>query len=152
MLKQGLALLTVQAHYPKLRPPPCNVYHTSHCKKISGGDAALLFLGLYLLATGSAGMKASLPAHGADQFDERNPREARQMSSFFNCILLSVCTGAVVSLSLVVWIQVNKGWDWGFGLSTFAMILAIIIFAVGLPLYRIQTVQKSSAIIKIIQV
>lgn len=74
------------------------------------------------------------------------------MSSFFNCILLSVCTGAVVSLSLVVWIQVNKGWDWGFGLSTFAMILAIIIFAVGLPLYRIQTVQKSSAIIKIIQV
>ncbi|KAK3440606.1 hypothetical protein EUGRSUZ_B01888 [Eucalyptus grandis] len=97
-------------------------------------------------------MKASLPAHGADQFDERDPREARQMSSFFNCILLSVCTGAVVSLSLVVWIQVNKGWDWGFGLSTFAMILAIIIFAVGLPLYRIQTVQKSSAIIKIIQV
>ncbi|KAL3739795.1 hypothetical protein ACJRO7_021115 [Eucalyptus globulus] len=148
----GLALLTVQAHYPKLRPPPCNVYLTSHCKKISGGDAALLFLSLYLLATGSAGMKASLPAHGADQFDERNPREARQMSSFFNCILLSVCTGAVVSLSVVVWIQVNKGWDWGFGLSTFAMILAIIIFAVGLPLYRIQLVQKSNAITEIIQV
>ncbi|XP_030444241.2 protein NRT1/ PTR FAMILY 4.5-like [Syzygium oleosum] len=149
----GLALLTVQAHYPKLRPPPCNVLDpTSHCEKISGGDAAFLFLGLYLLATGSAGMKASLPAHGADQFDERDSREARQMSTFFNCFFLSVCTGGMVSLTLVVWIQDNKGWDWGFGLSTIAMIVAIIIFAAGLPLYRIQIVQKSSTIIEIIQV
>ncbi|KAF8029520.1 hypothetical protein BT93_E2049 [Corymbia citriodora subsp. variegata] len=153
MLKQGLALLTVQAHYPKLRPSLCNVFNpTSHCEKISGGNAAILFLGLYLLATGSAGMKASLPAHGADQFDERDPQEARQMSSFFNCLLLAVCTGGMASLTLFVWVQDNKGWDWGFGLSTFAMILAIIIFAAGLPLYRIQIVQKSSAIIEIIQV
>ncbi|KAF8029336.1 hypothetical protein BT93_E1891 [Corymbia citriodora subsp. variegata] len=149
----GLALLTVQAHYPNLRPSLCNVFNpTSHCEKISGGNAAILFLGLNLLATGSAEMKASLPAHGADQFDERDPQEARQMSSFFNCLLLAVCTGGVASLTLFVWVQDNKGWDGGFGLSTFAMILAIIIFAAGLPLYRIQIVQKSSAIIEIIQV
>ncbi|KAI6705554.1 hypothetical protein NL676_008516 [Syzygium grande] len=149
----GLALLTVQAHYPKLRPPSCNVFDpTSHCKKISGRNAALLFLGLYLLAAGSAGMRASLPAHGADQFDHRDSTEARQMSSFFNGIMLSVCTGGVVSLTLVVWIQDNKGWDLGFGLSSIAMILAIIVFAVGLLQYRIQIVQKSSAIIEIIQV
>ncbi|KAI6705553.1 hypothetical protein NL676_008515 [Syzygium grande] len=47
-------------------------------------------LGQYLLAISSASMKASLPAHGADQFDKKDTREARQMSSFFNCLLLSI--------------------------------------------------------------
>ncbi|KAJ4703728.1 protein NRT1/ PTR FAMILY 4.5-like [Melia azedarach] len=149
----GLALITIQAHYPQLKPPVCNVFDpNAHCKKIRGGDAALLFVGLYLVAIGTAGIKAALPSHGADQFDEKDPREARHMSSFFNCLLLAVCVGGAVSLTLVVWIQDNRGWDWGFGVSTVAIFLAMVIFAAGLPQYRLQVVQGTSAIIEIIQV
>ncbi|XP_050370551.1 protein NRT1/ PTR FAMILY 4.6-like [Argentina anserina] len=149
----GLALLTVQAHYPKLQPPVCNVFDpTSTCEKVSGGNAALLFIALYILAAGSAGVKAALPSHGADQFEEKDPKEAKKMSSFFNLLLLAVCLGGVVSLTLIVWIQDNRGWDWGFGISTIAMFLGVVVFFSGLPMYRIQPIRGTSAIIEIIQV
>lgn len=150
---QGLALITIQAHYPDLKPPPCNVFDpTAGCKKIEGSDAALLFVALYLIATGTAGIKAALPPYGADQFDEKDPIEARQISSFFNLLFLAVCIGGAISVTLIVWIQDNKGWDRGFGLSSVAVFLATIIFAAGLPLYRFQVVQGSSVLIEIIQV
>ncbi|XP_054804116.1 protein NRT1/ PTR FAMILY 4.5-like isoform X2 [Prosopis cineraria] len=149
----GLVLLTVQAHYPHLKPPPCVMLDPqSHCETLSGGHKALLFLGLYLLAFGSSGIKAALPSHGADQFDDKDPKEASQMSTFFNYLLVAVCLGGAVSLTLVVYVQDNKGWDWGFGISAIAILLALIIFASGLPLYRLQIVQGTSAIIEIIQV
>ncbi|XP_061356392.1 protein NRT1/ PTR FAMILY 4.5-like [Gastrolobium bilobum] len=148
----GLALLTVQAHYANLKPPICNIsVENAHCEKLGGKHEAFLYISLYLLAFGSAGVKASLPSHGADQFDERDPKEARQLSSFFNGTLLAICIGAAVSLTFIVWIQDNKGWDYGFGISTIAIVLGTIFFAFGLPLYRIQ-VTKTSGIIEIIQV
>ncbi|KAM4112076.1 hypothetical protein ACJW30_05G113400 [Castanea mollissima] len=149
----ALALFAIQAHFPSLKPPPCDVFEpTSHCEKIGGGSAVLLFVALYFLAVGSAGVKAALPSHGADQYDEKDPKEAKQMSSFFNFLLLAVCGGGAVSLTLIVWIQDHRGWDWGFGVSSIAVLFAFIIFAVGLPMYRIQVIQGSTAITEIIQV
>ncbi|KAK0578406.1 hypothetical protein LWI29_009877 [Acer saccharum] len=149
----GLALLAIQAHYPKLKPPLCNMFDpTSHCKKIEGGDAAILFIALYLIAMGTAGIKASLPSHGADQFDDKDPQEARHMSSFFNYLMLALCFGGSISLTFGVWIQDNKGWDWGFGFSAIAMFLGLVTFASGLPMYRLHPVKKTSAIIEVIQV
>ncbi|XP_030547286.1 protein NRT1/ PTR FAMILY 4.5-like [Rhodamnia argentea] len=149
----GLALLTVQAHYPGLRPPTCNIFNpTAHCEKVGGGNAALFFIALYLLAVGSAGIKAALPAHGADQFDDKDPREARSMSSFFNLVLLIVCLGGAASLTLIVWIQDNKGWDRGFGLSTIAMFLGVVLFTLGSPMHWIQPVQGTNTIVEIVQV
>ena len=119
---------------------------------ISGKQEAFLFISLYLLAFGSAGLKASLPSHGAPQFDERDPKEAMQMSSFFNGLLLAVCIGGAVSLTFNVYIQDRYGWDWGFGISTFAIVLGTILFAFGLPLYRIHVAHTKNGIIEIIQV
>ncbi|KAH9322801.1 hypothetical protein KI387_017440, partial [Taxus chinensis] len=65
----GLVLLIVQAHYPSLKPPACNtVSHVvSSCKQVEGGEAAMLYIGLYLVGVGVGGVKGSLPVHGADQ-------------------------------------------------------------------------------------
>ncbi|PIN21903.1 H+/oligopeptide symporter [Handroanthus impetiginosus] len=149
----GLGLLTLQAHYPKFKPPFCKVFDpTSHCIQVNGANAALLFVSLYLIALGSGGVKAALPSHGADQFDDKDPKEARQKSSFFNWLLLAVCIGGAISFTLIVWIQDHKGWDWGFFVSTIAMFFGIIIFAAGLPRYRIHVVKGSSALAEILQV
>ncbi|GJY64274.1 NRT1/ PTR family protein 4.5 [Tanacetum coccineum] len=149
----GLALLTLQAHYPKLKPPVCNIFlPTSTCETVSGGNAVLLFFALYLLALGGAGVKAALPSHGADQFDEKDPKEAKEMSSFFNWLLLGIAVGGSFSLTFFVWVQDNKGFDYGFGLSLIAMFLGAIIFILGLPTYRIYVVKGSSAITEILQV
>ena len=153
MFIQGLSLLAVQAHYPNLKPPNCLIFDpTANCQKVHGGNAALLFVGLYLVAAGTAGIKAALPTHGADQFDEKDPQEARQMSSFFNQLLLALCIGGAFSLTVIVWIQDNKGWDKGFAVGTLAIFLAMIVFAVGLPRYRIHVIRGTSAITEIIQV
>ncbi|GJY99651.1 NRT1/ PTR family 4.5-like protein [Tanacetum coccineum] len=122
LLREGLASLTLQAHYPKLKPPVCG-----------------------------AGVKATLPSHGADQLDGKDPKEAKEMSSFFNWLLLGVAVGGSVSLTFFVWVQDNKGFDYGFGLSLIAMFLGAIIFIFGLPTYRIYAVKGSSAITEILQ-
>ncbi|KAL1560374.1 protein NRT1/ PTR FAMILY 4.5-like [Salvia divinorum] len=149
----GLGLLSLQAHYKGLKPPACVMFDpTSTCVQVSGANAVLLFVALYMVGIGSGGLKAALPAHGADQFDDEDEKEAEEKSSFFNWLLLSMCVGGAISLTFFVWIQDHKGWDWGFAVSTIAMFLAIIVFAVGLPQYRIHVVNGSSALTKIAQV
>lgn len=150
---QGLGLLSLQAHYKNLKPPSCNLFDpTSKCVEVSGANAVLLFVALYMVGIGSGGMKAALPSHGADQFDDKDAKEAEQKSSFFNWLLLSLCVGGAISLTFFVWIQDHKGWDWGFAVSTIALFFAIIVFAAGLPQYRIHVANGSSAIIRIAQV
>ncbi|KAL4563401.1 hypothetical protein LXL04_027442 [Taraxacum kok-saghyz] len=149
----GLALLTLQAHYPKFKPPICNIFlPTSNCEQLSGGNAVMMFSAIYLMAVGASGVKAALPSHGADQFEEKYPKEAAQMSTFFNWLLLALVVGGSVSLTCFVWVQDNKGFDYGFGLSMIAMFVGGIILICGLPWYRIYVVQGSSAITEIIQV
>ncbi|KZV47496.1 nitrate transporter [Dorcoceras hygrometricum] len=149
----GLGLLAVQAHFPKLKPPSCNVFDPkSNCIQVTGSNAAFLFVALYLVGIGSGGVKAALPSHGADQFDDKDPKEEKQKSSFFNWLLLSLCLGGAFSLTFFVWIQDHKGWDWGFTVSSIAMFFGVLIFAAGLPHYRIHVVNGSSALTEIVQV
>ncbi|KAK1422757.1 hypothetical protein QVD17_18043 [Tagetes erecta] len=149
----GLSLLTLQAHYPKLKPPLCNIFlPTSKCEIVSGANAVIMFFAIYLIAVGMAGVKAALPAHGADQFDQNDPKEATQMSSFFNWLLVGLAAGGAISLTIFVWVQDNKGFDKGFGLSVIAMFVGSIIAIFGLPWYRIYVILGSSAITEIIQV
>ncbi|KAK6139294.1 hypothetical protein DH2020_026972 [Rehmannia glutinosa] len=66
----GLVILTVQAHSGSLQPPKCDPSRPQHipCQQVHGAKAALLFIGLYLVALGVGGIKGSLPAHGAEQW------------------------------------------------------------------------------------
>ncbi|XP_039115540.1 protein NRT1/ PTR FAMILY 4.5-like [Dioscorea cayenensis subsp. rotundata] len=147
----GLVLLTVQAHFPSLKPEPCNIY-LQKCEEVKGGNAAFLYTSMYLVAAGMAGLKAGLPPHGADQFDENDPQEASHMSSFFNWLLLSICIGGSFSLTFAVWIQDNVGWDWGFAIACISIFLGTIIFVAGYPVYRFHVIQKNNPITEIIQV
>lgn len=96
----------------------------------------MLFSGLYLVALGVGGIKGSLPAHGAEQFDESTPRGRKQRSTFFNYFVFSLSAGALIAVTLVVWIEDNKGWEWGFGVSTLTIFLSIPIFLAGSVFYR----------------
>lgn len=134
MLEQGLLILTVQARSASLKPPKCDP--NIPCEEVNGAKAAMLFLGLYLVALGVGGIKGSLPTHGAEQFDENTPRGRKQRSTFFNYFVFCLATGALIAVTLVVWIEDNKGWEWGFGISTLTILLSIPIFLAGSGFYR----------------
>jgi len=137
LLKQGLVILTVQARSPSLKPPACDPGNLSiSCQEVNGGKAAMLFLGLYLAALGVGGIKGSLPAHGAEQFDESTPQGRKQRSTFFNYFVFCLSCGGLIAVTFVVWIEDNKGWEWGFGISTLSMFLSIPLFLAGSPIYR----------------
>ncbi|XP_010532920.1 PREDICTED: protein NRT1/ PTR FAMILY 4.2-like [Tarenaya hassleriana] len=121
----GLILLTVQAHSPKLQPPPE--------KTPSALQSAFLFTGLYAMAVGVGGVKASLPSHGGDQLDNRNQR---LVSGFFNWYFFSLCSGGFFAVTVMVWIEENKGWNWSFNISLAILAFALCIFSSGFPLYR----------------
>jgi peptide/histidine transporter 3/4 len=149
---QGLLLLMLQARSDRLKPPPCDPRKPLTCVRVHGGNEVHLYLALYLIALGSGGIKAALPAHCADQFDAKHPKEKLQMSSCFNYLLLSLCTGGAFSVTVFVWMQEVKGYAKGFAAATGVMGLAVIVFIAGLPRYRIATVQGSSALKEIFQV
>lgn len=96
----------------------------------------MLFIGLYLVALGVGGIKGSLPTHGAEQFDENSPRGRKQRSTFFNYFVFCLSFGALIAVTFVVWIEDNKGWEWGFGISTIAIFMSIPIFLAGSTFYR----------------
>ncbi|CAK7349419.1 unnamed protein product [Dovyalis caffra] len=121
----GIILLTVQAHDTRLQPA---LY-----ERPSHSQAAVLFSGLYAIATGVGGIKAALPAHGADQIDHSNQRS---VSSFFSWFFFSLCTGGLLSSTVMIWIEENRGWNWSFIISVVLLSLALCIFIAGFPIFR----------------
>ncbi|GJZ76407.1 NRT1/ PTR family protein 4.6 [Tanacetum coccineum] len=129
----GLVILTIQARSSWLQPPECK---KESCEQVHGGEAAMLFLGLYLVALGVGGIKGSLPVHGAEQFDENDIKGRKQRSTFFNYFVFCLAIGALIAVTFVVWMEDNKGWVWGFGISMLTIFLSIPVFLAGSCFYR----------------
>ncbi|XP_077225840.1 protein NRT1/ PTR FAMILY 4.5-like [Tasmannia lanceolata] len=133
----GFLLLALQAYFKSLQPPFCDIVNpTVNCQHVRGRNEAVLYIGLYLAALGSGGLKASLPTLGADQFDENDPKERKLISSFFNFLLFSINLGSSIGVTLLVWLQNNKGWDVGLAISTSSVFVGVLIIALGYTTYR----------------
>ncbi|KAI5068237.1 hypothetical protein GOP47_0016582 [Adiantum capillus-veneris] len=126
----GMVLLTLTTAVPSLVPPKYG--------SATMGQLAAFYLSLYLIALGTGGIKPCVSSFGADQFDENDEREKKNKVSFFNWFYFSVNIGALIASSVLVYIQDNVSWTWGFGVPAAMMGVAIISFFSGTPLYRHQ--------------
>ncbi|KAE9601018.1 putative proton-dependent oligopeptide transporter family, major facilitator superfamily [Lupinus albus] len=131
----GMCTLTLSASVPALKPIECL---SSICPPATPPQYVVFFIGLYLVALGTGGLKSCVSSFGADQFDDTDSQERIKKGSFFNWFYFTLGIGALVSSSFVVWIQENAGWSLGFGIPTLFMGLAIGSFFLGTPLYRFQ--------------
>ncbi|CAM8973317.1 unnamed protein product [Rhodiola kirilowii] len=129
----GMSMLTMSAAVPGLKPS-C---HDGICNA-NGAQTAACFISLYMIALGTGGIKPCVSSFGADQFDESDVKEKKKKSSFFNWFYFSINVGAMIASSVLVWVQMNVGWDWGFGVPAVAMAIAVIFFFSGSRLYRLQ--------------
>ncbi|XP_022882227.1 protein NRT1/ PTR FAMILY 8.3-like isoform X2 [Olea europaea var. sylvestris] len=133
--RNGMCTLTLSASVPAFKPAECL---DSVCPSATPAQYAVFFFGLYLIALGTGGIKPCVSSFGADQFDDTDSEERVKKGSFFNWFYFSVNIGALISSSLIVWIQDNAGWGLGFGIPAVFMGIAIVSFFSGTSLYRFQ--------------
>jgi peptide/histidine transporter 3/4 len=120
---------------PSLLKSKCQVDSTFiFCSQHS--QVILFFISLYLVAIGQSGHKPCVQAFGADQFDDKHPKELIARSSFFNWwyfTMVAVCSATILVLT---YIQDNYSWVLGFGIPCVVMIIGLIIFLLGTMTYR----------------
>ncbi|XP_010497442.1 PREDICTED: protein NRT1/ PTR FAMILY 8.5-like [Camelina sativa] len=133
----GMVSLTLSASVPGLKPGCVGVV-AGICPPATMAQYAVFFLGLYLIALGTGGIKPCVSSFGADQFDDTDPRERVRKASFFNWFYFSINIGSFISSTLLVWVQENSGWGLGFLIPTVFMGASIASFFIGTPLYRFQ--------------
>lgn len=125
-------MVTLSASVPGLKP---TCYEKDVCIA-TNAQTTLCFTSLYLVALGTGGIKPCVSSYGADQFDDNDEVEKKQKGSFFNWFYFVINIGALLASTVVVWIQDNVGWGWGFAVPTIAMGIAVVSFFSGTKLYR----------------
>uniref|UniRef100_A0A0A0K953 Nitrite transporter n=1 Tax=Cucumis sativus TaxID=3659 RepID=A0A0A0K953_CUCSA len=130
----GMVSLTTSAVVPGLRPPPCKAGEI--CKEATGGQLGILYVSLLLTALGSGGIRPCVVSFGADQFEEGDPKRGTKTYKYFNWYYFAMGASMLVAVTVLVYVQDNIGWGWGFGIPTIAMLVSIITFVVGYPIYR----------------
>ncbi|GLJ42407.1 hypothetical protein SUGI_0878700 [Cryptomeria japonica] len=139
----GLVLLTLSVSLPALKPPRCEKGTVGCSSEATPLQIGIFFLALYLISFGTGGHKPSLQAFGADQFDEQDENERIKKTSFFNWWFFGLSSGILLAVTLIVYIQDNVSWGCGFGILTFAMVVAIALFTYGTPFYRHKVPSRS---------
>jgi len=143
---QGYSLLVIQSHDHKLQPDPCL---TSKC--VHGTKAFLFYASIYLLALGGGGIRGCVPALGADQFDEKKPKERIQLASFFNWFLFSITVGASIGVIFVVYVSTEYQWYLGFIMSLTCSAAGLLCIFSGKRFYRTR-VSGESPLLSVLQV
>ncbi|XP_027161400.1 protein NRT1/ PTR FAMILY 4.5-like isoform X1 [Coffea eugenioides] len=142
----ALLLMTVQARYKDLQPSPCG---KSSC--LAGRIAVMFYASLSLVAMGTGGVRGALPALGADQFNQKDPKESKALATYFNFLLLSSTLGATIGVTIIVWVATNRHWWPGFLISLLATLVGFIFLVLGKPFYRLQ-LPGDSPLLRVIQV
>ncbi|RLM65841.1 hypothetical protein C2845_PM16G18720 [Panicum miliaceum] len=105
-------------------------------RSLRGGLVNVAFLGLYLVAFGSGGVRAALLPFGAEQYDDDNAVDRERKMSFFSWFYILVDFGMIVSGVFIVWVQQNISWGLGFGIATACVALAFAGFVLATPMYK----------------
>ena len=116
-----MLVLTLSVSIPGIKPPDCSMANAEDCEQTSILQLAVFFGALYTLAIGTGGTKANISTIGADQFDETDPKEKIQKMSFFNWWMFSIFFVTLFANTVLVYVQDNVGWGWGYGIPTLGL-------------------------------
>jgi peptide/histidine transporter 3/4 len=137
---QSLVFVTMAVSLPSLKPPPCKKLgdNSIFCPAASRSQVGFFYFALYLMALGAGGIKSNVSSFAGDQFDEMDVVESRRKISFLNWWLVSISFGTMLSVSLLVYVEENIGWSWGYAAATVVTGIGAVLFFAGTPSYRHQ--------------
>ncbi|GMJ09334.1 hypothetical protein like AT5G14940 [Hibiscus trionum] len=103
---------------------------------------AFLFWSLCLISLGQGAYNPSLQAFGADQLDHdeelpstKDEKSSDNKSLFFQWWYFGVCSGCLLGVILMSYIQDTFGWVLGFAIPMFAMVISVAVFICGSRIY-----------------
>ncbi|XP_071054882.1 peptide transporter family 1 isoform X2 [Onthophagus taurus] len=104
---------------------------------------AFSMVGLLLIAIGTGGIKPCVSAFGGDQF--KLPQQELQLAKFFSMFYFSINAGSLISTTVtpllredVHCFEDDSCYSLAFGVPGVLMIVSIVIFVLGKPLYTIR--------------
>ncbi|KAK3218018.1 hypothetical protein Dsin_011988 [Dipteronia sinensis] len=112
-----------------------SIIYELNCQEASSLQLSVLYISLLLTSLGSGGIRPCVVTFAADQFDMQKSTLASQKWNFFNWYYFCMGMATLTASTVVVYIQDNVGWSWGFGIPAIAMALSIIAFVFGAALY-----------------
>ncbi|XP_057522944.1 protein NRT1/ PTR FAMILY 1.2-like [Amaranthus tricolor] len=131
----GTSLLWSTSVIPWMKPSPC-VSSSQSCDSATPLQFLVLFGSFGLISIGAGCVRPCSIAFGADQVNNKeNLNNERVLDSFFNWYYASTGLSTIVALTVIVYIQDQFGWPIGFGIPACLMILSLVAFLFGSPLY-----------------
>eukprot|EP00210_Caulerpa_lentillifera_P005995 g5730.t1 len=131
----GMVLLAGSAAIPGIK--------VNDGEDANGAQWTLLALGLIIVAVSTGGIKPNVSSFGADQFDDNIERDRKEKKSFFNWFYFFINIGVLLASTVIVKIQDSGYWGIGFVIPAAAMIVAVLLFVFGTPLYRMLPIEGS---------
>uniref|UniRef100_A0A0D9XH98 Major facilitator superfamily (MFS) profile domain-containing protein n=1 Tax=Leersia perrieri TaxID=77586 RepID=A0A0D9XH98_9ORYZ len=122
----GMLILTVSVSLP--------MFSTS--SEHGNVNSLLVYVGLYLAAIGSGGIRPCTKSFGADQFDSTDLGEIARKASYFSWSYLVINISSLLSGTVLVWLQDNVGWGVGCAIPTVLVIISFPLFVAGSRVYR----------------
>ncbi|KAF7136053.1 hypothetical protein RHSIM_Rhsim08G0062400 [Rhododendron simsii] len=125
--------------------------------KKTGGPSSSLFWSLYMISLGQGGYNPSLQAFGADQLEmdeeilpcsSKNDEISDKKSLFFQWWYFGICSGSLLGVSLMAYVQDTFGWGLGFAIPTIIMVTSIALFSCGSRFYALKQPKGSSVAFK----
>ncbi|KAM2107445.1 protein NRT1/ PTR FAMILY 5.9-like [Malus sylvestris] len=108
----------------------------------TSSNSSFLFWSLYLISVGQGGYNPSLQAFGADQLDSeeelpssKDDQKSNKKSVFFQWWYFGVCSGSLMGVTLMSYIQDTFGWILGFAIPMISMVISIVVFSCGSRIY-----------------
>jgi len=134
-----------------MKPSPCPEFDQG-CESATPLQFLVLYTSFALISIGAGCVRPCSIAFGADQVNNKeDPNSERVLDSFFQWYYGSTGLSTVIALTLVVYIQDQFGWLIGFAVPASLMVLSLMAFLLGSPLY-VHVNPKKSLFIGLIQV
>ncbi|KAF7135344.1 hypothetical protein RHSIM_Rhsim08G0160800 [Rhododendron simsii] len=147
----GMLILTLTAAISNLHPPSCGSADANACAAPTGWQMTFLLSAFALLVVGASGIRPCNLAFGADQFNPNTESGKRGTTSFFNWYYFTYTFAMMVSLTVIVYVQSNKGWALGLAIPTFLMFLSCAFFFVGTRMY-VMVIPTGSPLTSVVRV
>ncbi|KAL8137920.1 hypothetical protein V2J09_003921 [Rumex salicifolius] len=131
----GLIACSLVTHISLLYPRGCGTLD-QQCDPHSPKVVAIFYISIYLIALGNGAPEPCLATFGSDQFDEDDPEEKQAKTSFFSYFYVALNLGSLIAETLLVYMESMGYWVFGFWISTFCGMAALVLLVSGTLRYR----------------